>query len=362
MPSFVVVNQNQLIMTHLISFFSGLFAFVAESIAHNGLFILLSIIMASSISVYSNKEKLKNYFLRQTKFLVPGSTLFGAITPFCACGTMAVLFSFISTALPWGPIMAFLVSSPLMSPDAFILFSGFLGVKFALALSIASILMGLGAGYLANFLEKRTSFFDGQLVNLSAPKKNTSEFLVLSKNQKPVNGELRPILNLQTNSCCTQAAEARECCSASEPLATEWQGFMKRQKLDLFAKEIYTLGFKKIIPLFLLFTVIAYLAKVYIPTHWIVGLFSNSVFAVPLAGLIGLPLYVTDSAALPLLQILHEAGASNGALMAFLITGPGTSVAVISGLSLIMKRKAIMLYIAMIYIGAVIAGFVYGLL
>jgi uncharacterized protein len=76
---------------------------------------------------------------------------------------MAVAISILATALPWGPIMAFLVSSPLMSPSDFVFYVGILGLKFAVALTVASVFLGLAGGYAAHFLEKTTRFFDGQI-------------------------------------------------------------------------------------------------------------------------------------------------------------------------------------------------------
>jgi uncharacterized membrane protein YraQ (UPF0718 family) len=85
----------------------------------------------------------------------------------------------------------------------------------------------------------------------------------------------------------------------------------------------------------------------------------NNWYAVPLAALIGLPLYVTGSSALPLLQVLMGAGASQGSVLAFLITGPATSVGVIAGIATIMKKRAIALYVVIILVGGIVSGYAY---
>jgi len=56
-----------------------------------------------------------------------------------------------------------------------------------------------------------------------------------------------------------------------------------------------------------------------------------------------------------------NAGASHGAMLAFMITGPGTSIAVIGGLAIIMKKKAIFLYVLFIFFGAILSGYLYDL-
>lgn len=88
---------------------------------------------------------------------------------------------------------------------------------------------------------------------------------------------------------------------------------------------------------------------------------SEHLYAVPLAAIIGLPLYVSSASALPLLRMLMNVGASHGAVLAFMITGPGTSVAVISGLAIIMRRKVIFLYLLFIFLGAILLGYLYDL-
>lgn len=118
--------------------------------------------IAAIIKVHVDPEKFKRILISKANVSIPGSVAFGAFTPFCACGTMAVVVSMLTTALPWGPIMAFLTSSPLMSPDAFIMIAGIISLKFAVALTIASIIIGLASGYLTHMLELRTDFLKGQ--------------------------------------------------------------------------------------------------------------------------------------------------------------------------------------------------------
>jgi len=91
---------------------------------------------------------------------------------------------------------------------------------------------------------------------------------------------------------------------------------------------------------------------------WVIALFNGSHwYSVPLASLIGLPLYVSDATIVPLLQVLKDAGASNGALLAFMISGPGTSLGVIAGLLVLLKKRALIIYLAYILFGAIMLGY-----
>jgi uncharacterized membrane protein YraQ (UPF0718 family) len=112
-----------------------------------------------------------------------------------------------------------------------------------------------------------------------------------------------------------------------------------------------------------LFAGIGYLINQFIPTAWISALFgSHNVFAVPLASLIGLPLYVNGDSSIPLLQSLMQSGVSGGAMLAFMITGPGTSAGVLAGIATIMKKKAIALYVAYLFVGAILLGYAYDII
>ncbi len=111
------------------------FAYVLETLVHNLPSLALGVATAAVITVFVDPEKVKAWLMKRSAVSIPASVAAGAFTPFCACGTMAVVLSMLATALPWGPIMAFLTSSPLMSPDEFVLISGILGPSFAIALT-----------------------------------------------------------------------------------------------------------------------------------------------------------------------------------------------------------------------------------
>jgi uncharacterized membrane protein YraQ (UPF0718 family) len=318
--------------------------FVGQTLWADGIYLLLSILIAVVMAVYIDPVKARHYLMKKKSFLIPGSVGFGALTPLCACGTMAVVISLLTTALPWGPIMAFLVSSPLMSPDTFVLISGFLGVKFAVVLAFGSIVLGLTAGYLTHLIETKTNFLKDQFRAVSN-KKNQNK--AAETNYRSA-GAIQFQYYKAGNACCASVSVSKT------------QTFVEKLKIKEFAQTFISLGVKKILPLFLIFAFIAYAVKAFVPTVWIMELFSgNNIFSVPLAALIGLPLYVSDSTVAPLLQVLQQAGASNGSLLAFMIAGPGTGLGVIIGLNVVLKRKALLLYLAYIFFGAVVLGYLY---
>lgn len=344
----------------ILTIFRNAALYTLQTVKADGLYLFLSIFIAVAMSVYIDPKKTRKFFLKQNKFLISGSIGLGAFTPLCACGTMAVVISLLTTALPLGPIMAFLVSSPLMSPDTFILISGFMGVEFAVFLTIASIILGFTAGYLTSYIDRKTNFLKNQFRVAEKPVKTGK---TLGRNAVVLPKNCCVVPNVQPNQLTLVNA-----CSIEMPIenaSTEniFQLTISKLKVYEFTIKFYEIGIKKILPLFLLFVLIAYAVKTFVPTEWIIKLFSgNNFFAVPIAAIVGLPLYVSDATIAPLLEVLKEGGASQGSLLAFMIAGPGTSLAVIVGLNVVLKKKAIFLYVLYIFVGAIVLGYLYDLI
>ncbi|MEW9121246.1 MAG: permease [Thermotaleaceae bacterium] len=305
--------------------------------------LLLGILMAAGIQVYVDPDKFRSFLQKKAGFSIPGSVAFGAFTPLCACGTMAVLISMFAAAMPWGPVMAFLISSPLTSPSEYLFQTAFFGTEFALAVLISSVVLGVAAGFLAHFLEKRTGFFEDQLRQGS--------------NQK--------------SSCCPSAAvESESCCTSDDGVIdivlddfqeeTKSEGFINKYKILEFLKEFYETGIKKILFYFILFIAVGRVVELMVPKELIMSLFSeNKGYSIPLGASVGLPLYVSGSASLPLMRSFMNSGAGQGALLAFLITGKATGVPVIAGMATFLKKKALLFYVGFIYLGGMLAGYLY---
>ncbi len=68
---------------------------------------------------------------------------------------------------------------------------------------------------------------------------------------------------------------------------------------------------------------------------------------------------MTGEEAVDRVRDTRDAGASEGALLAYMISGPATSLGVIGGLSLILKRRVVVLYLLIILIGSITLGFGY---
>ena len=120
---------------------------------------------------------------------------------------------------------------------------------------------------------------------------------------------------------------------------------------------------KRLLPLFVGFTFIGYLLNGLIPAAWITSLFGNGhAYSIPLAATLGLPFYINTEASLPLVRAMLESGMSQGAALAFLITGAGTSIGAIGGALTIARWRVIGIVIGTLWVGSVLLGFAYNLL
>lgn len=293
--------------------------------------LLFGILLAAGLEVYVDGERLRRFMARRSGIGIAGSIAAGSLTPLCACGTMAVILSMLVSSVSWGPVMAFLVSSPLTSPSEFVFETVFLGRSFALAMLASSILLGVGAGVLSTQLERRTRFFEGQL------------------RAKPSKG------------CGCGPAEAGR--TGPAPEKGEPGSLLRRLKLRKFLEAFVRLGLLRILPWFVLFIALGRFVEILVPREWMTASFgATHAWSVPAAALLGLPLYLTDSAALPLLKSAVEAGAAPGAVLAFLVTGKATGIPVIAGMSVILKPRVLGYYVGLVTVGGILAGFAYQLM
>jgi hypothetical protein len=115
------------------------------------------------------------------------------------------------------------------------------------------------------------------------------------------------------------------------------------------------------------FIIIAVLAQAvivrFVPQEWVasaVGV-QNS-YSVLISTLIGIPAYVSSISAVPLLQGLMDLGMDKGAVLAFIIAGPVMSVPSILAVMALFRRRALYVYVAMGFSGALLFGYTYRLL
>jgi uncharacterized membrane protein YraQ (UPF0718 family) len=295
-------------------------------------FLLISVVAAVSVSVYVGTDRVASLLNRRTAVATGGAVLLATLTPFCSCGTTAVLLGMLATATPWAPLVAFMVASPLTSPSELVFSAGLFGWGFAIVFFVGTIILGFTSGGVAAILDRRGWLNDQARVQ---PEKS----------------------GCSTGSC---DVPQRELVSIGPGTASIAESPTRRQrwKIDQFATELWTTG-RKLLLFFLGFTAVGYLAIEAIPTDWLTTyLGGDSLISVPLAAILGIPAYINTEASLPLISTLMDGGMGPGPAMAFLVTGAGTSIGAISGLFIIARTRVVALVVALLFAGALAMGWV----
>jgi uncharacterized membrane protein YraQ (UPF0718 family) len=139
----------------ILSLLQYTFGKVIETFAHNWWLLLISILISAALKLYVDQDAVARFLRRNAKNSVLISTGVAVTTPFCSCGTTAVVLGMMASTIPWAPIIAFMVASPLTSPQELFYSAGLFGWNFAIAFFVASILLGITGGILASFAEAR---------------------------------------------------------------------------------------------------------------------------------------------------------------------------------------------------------------
>jgi uncharacterized membrane protein YraQ (UPF0718 family) len=368
---------------------------------HNWPFLLASVLISVALKLYLDPQKVSAWITRYRRAGIMGATAAAVATPFCSCGTTAVILGMIASTIPWAPIVAFMVASPLTSPEELIYSAGIFGWPFAIAFFISSILLGLLGGFAAEFLETRgwlanQARFSSPAAARSAPRgdrpvansadRQPARYLPRQPLRRPV---LAAAGSAAAAACCAPAAPAPETgcgCGAAQSAtlqapypvfaaapqaaftsptcscADQAAAVQPRPGIAQWVNEVTRTG-GKLLAMFLGFAFIGYVLNGLIPSAWVAAIFgSGNIYSVPLAAALGLPLYINTEGSLPLVRALIDGGMSQGAALAFLITGAGTSIGAITGALAIARWRVIALVVSTLWVGAVIMGYAYNLL
>jgi len=121
----------------------------------------------------------------------------------------------------------------------------------------------------------------------------------------------------------------------------------------------YTIGFaKKLLLIIVISSAAGALIYGFIPEEFILKYAGGTgLLVVPIAALIGVPLYVNVAAVIPIIYSLSLKGMSEGAVLAFLITATTISPPELFMLSALFKKKYVFAFTVAMVIGAILTGY-----
>lgn len=293
-------------------------------------YLLVSILAAAMVRVYLGTGRLSGWLSRRRWMAIGAAVLLATLTPFCSCGTTAIVLGMLATRTPWAPIVAFMAASPLTSPEELLLSAGLFGWPFALIFFTGTIALGLAAGGVASLLERA-----GWLCCQARMRRTECPDGVGS-----------------SAGCAPDPVPAAGCGSA-RPVRI---GIAARLRLAELARQLRGPGLRLAL-YFLGYTAIGYLFIELLPTGFLTSLLSgHSAASITFAAALGIPVYVTTEASLPMVAALIHGGLGLGPAMAFLVTGAGTSIGAITGAFVIARARIIALVVALLFAGALVLG------
>lgn len=281
-------------------------------------YFLLSVAVSAWAQATSFSRRITAVFERHERFAVPAATVVGSTVPLCACSVIPLIAALLAAGAPLGPVMAFLISAPLMSPAIFLITTGTLGISYAVARLLSALALGAAAGYLVSFLTARNLLRD-QLRASALPRASCCE---IPKSQNGDGVAARRVGN-------TFWSEAR--------------------RVSLF------LGKWLLVAFFL-----QALIEHYVDPAWIRAILGEgNALAIPLATALGIPLYISGVAGMPFIQGLVSNGMAPGAALAFLVAGPVTSISAMIAVQALVRPRVFAIYLGCGVGGSLVAGYAF---
>lgn len=282
----------------------------------------------------------------------------GALTPFCSCSTIPIMVGLLKAQAGFGPTLAFLFTSPLVNPIILGLFFVALGLKATIVYSILAILMAITISFVldkANFQR----FIKWDVLDENQDSCCSNLPTQAEKEQNVKTSCFIPILLEPALACCipsgdVQTASCSESTLSGPSIAIEATG----RWIRIF-KEAVT-QFRTFLPYIIFGVAIGAIAHGFVPESFVMQYAGpDNPFAVPVAAVIGVPLYVRVSTMIPIFIPLMAKGMSIGAVVALTIGGAGASLPEVIMLKRIFKWPLLGAFLSAVFTIAVIAGVVF---
>ncbi len=292
--------------------------FVYDTIKILILLFLITTIMGV-VNSYFPVDKIRNYLSRNKLFGLEYlfASTFGAITPFCSCSSVPLFIGFVKGGIPLGVTFAFLITSPLVNEVAIAMFIGMFGLKATLIYVSSGILLGMIGGFILGKLKL---------------EKHLSPWVqgVLAKAEK--EGDL------------------------------EEEKLSFSQRLPSIFKEALSI-IKGVFWYIIIGIGIGAMMHGFIPTRFFETYISkDNPFAVPIAVILGVPMYSNAAGVLPIIQVFVQKGIPIGTAIAFMMAVVGLSIPEATMLKKVMTWKLIAIFFGVVATCIIISGYVFNLI
>jgi uncharacterized membrane protein YraQ (UPF0718 family) len=274
--------------------------------------LVLIIFVVGIIRTYFSPEKTRKAL--EGKPLFVGNVLasvLGIVTPFCSCSAIPLFLGFVEAGIPLGVTFSFLIAAPMINEVALVLLIGLFGWKVALIYVLTGLSIAILTGFILEKLNLKRYVADWVYATHAkqAPEQDNS----LTFNQRISAG-----------------------------------GAVVREIVD------------KIWIYILIGIAVGAGAHGFVPDEYLAGVLgSQNWYSVPLAILVGIPLYSNAAGIIPIVSVLIEKGVTLGTALAFMMSVIGLSLPEIIILKKVLKWQLIGVFIGVVAVGIVIVGLIF---
>jgi uncharacterized membrane protein YraQ (UPF0718 family) len=276
------------------------------------LFLMISVV--GFLRTYLPQHKIKRWLTgRRLGFGNVLAALFGAVTPFCSCSSIPIFISFLEAGIPLGVTFSFLITSPLINEYVVIIMWGFFGWK----ITLLYVLFGLFVG-----------IFSGLILGKMKLEKHLEKDLIAKK--------------------------------AMLKKEVKHDGLKGRIRYGV--DEALSI-IKKIWMWVLIGVGLGAVIHGFVPEETIQSIISKGgIFTVPIATILGVPLYANCSAVVPIAVVLFEKGIPLGTALAFMMATAALSFPEAVILRRVMKLKLIAIFFGIVTLGIIFIGYMFNML
>ena len=237
----------------------------------------------------------------------------GIVTPFCSCSAVPLFIGFVSAGVPLGVTFSFLISAPMVNEVALALLFGLFGWK------VAALYLGLGLS---------VAIIAGMVI-----------------------GRLRMERHLEDWVLAIQAGSAGD-------LALERPAWAER--IDSGVAHIREIV-GKVWPYILVGIAVGAGIHGYVPEDFMVGIMGKDApwWSVPVAVLIGVPMYTNAAGIIPIVEALIGKGAALGTVLAFMMSVIALSLPEMIILRKVLKLPLIATFAGVVAFGILIVGYIF---
>lgn len=292
--------------------------FIYDTIKIGLLLVVINYIMAIT-RYYFPMEKVRDILTKRRWFGLDYlfAALLGVVTPFCSCSSIPLFIGFVGAGIPLGVTFAFLISSPLVNESSLYLFPAMFGIRVTI---------------IYNLLGMTIAILGGMLIQKLKVEKYVKPELLKFKSRKQVEAE-----------------NNGESLSLKEQLKYFWEDGMNITK--------------NVFPYVVLGVSIGALIHGFIPASLVAKyLSSRSWWAVPIATLLGAPLYANSVSVIPVMEALVDKGVPLGTALAFMTAIVTVSIPELMILKKVMKWQLLAIFLSITIVGIMLIGYLFNAL